>query len=583
MSGEKDSGQTETVGTPRTSTWKGATPPSTVSNGTAVPATRALRPGAVAPISQSVPIGPPAVQAVLAEAPSGPVLTADAPAPDRDLYAAGTRLGGFEILRLMGRGGMGAVYEAVDTQLSRTVALKTLTAGMANREAAVARFKLEAQAAAQLLHPNVVAVHAFGVDRGVAYMAMEYLRGETLAAAIARAPLTVERTADIMLSVCAGVHAAHRAGIVHRDLKPSNIFLAQDWFGERPKVLDFGISKLTGETSELTETGDIVGTSQYLSPEQAAGRRDLDARSDQYSLGVVLYECVTQVTPNAGENLYALIRNIVEGRHRPVRDLRPELVAGFEAIIEKAMAVSPEDRFASVREMGAAFLPLASEPSKRQWSDHYLAAGEVELASRLPSAPWTVAGGLDKTDADPQAVCTVDRPEPRPAEWQLRPTRSAVLEAPAAPVGPSAAVVPQWVPSNESASLNAVTLQQRQTLRRVLFGAGRVGGLAGAALLGGRTIVGQRGAATAVEKETPAPAASSPPVAPAVVPSPGPAAPDAGRASEAAVPAAGMPQDAAAPRARKTERPEPPKRRAADGKTKNKGKLRYTPDGLPIL
>jgi serine/threonine protein kinase len=580
MSGEKDSGEDQPSAKPRTDTWESADPAATTAADKSAPLTRALRPNAGGALPKAVHVGPPAVQAVLAESSSGPVAIASDSSLDRDAHPPGTRLGGFEILRLIGRGGMGAVYEAVDTQLSRTVALKTLTAGMANREAAVARFKLEAQAAAQLLHPNVVAVHAFGVDRGVAYMAMEYLRGETLSAAVARGPLSAERTADIMLSVCAGVHEAHRAGIVHRDLKPGNIFLAQDWFGERPKVLDFGISKLTGDTSDLTGTGDIIGTSQYLSPEQAAGRRDLDARSDQYSLAVVLYECVTKVTPNAGENLYTLIRNIVEGRHRLVRQLRPELPAEFEAVIERAMSLKPDDRFTSMRQMGAALLPFASDPCKRQWSDHYAAERDPEAAPRPAPAREAALSlsRLERTEADPQAVRTLDHAEPPPADWQQRPTRSAVSEPPAAASIPRASAMPEWVLSGESASIGSVTRQQRRTLRRVLVVAGSAVVVALTALIVGRFVVNRHEPAEPKFEAAPAiPTVAEPPsVPPTVAPAPMPS------------PAVPSPPATTAPgpdvAGEKTAAPEAGRPSRSDAKPKSKGKrVRYTPDGLPIL
>jgi len=231
-------------------------------------------------------------------------------APSRPLptsvLPAGTRVGRYEIVRPLGAGGMGTVYEAWDARLHRKVALKVLSSRLQGKRKAAKRFAIEAQAAARILHPNVVGIYDFDMECAIPYMAMELLEGETLSGEIARGPLAVARLADIMLGVCAGVHAAHEAGIVHRDLKPSNIFLCSNWKGrETARVLDFGISKVGGiASSDLTETGDIVGTSQYLSPEQAGGARHLTQASDQYSLGVVMYECATQRTPQQGEPIY---------------------------------------------------------------------------------------------------------------------------------------------------------------------------------------------------------------------------------------------------------------------------------------
>jgi serine/threonine protein kinase len=290
---------------------------------------------------------------------------------------------------------MGTVYEALDARLNRKVALKILSSTLKSKRKAAKRFSIEAQAAARLVHPNVVGIFDFDVDCEIPYMAMEFLQGETLAEAIARGPLAFERLADIMLAVCAGVHAAHQAGIVHRDLKPSNIILCADWKGNpSARVLDFGISKVGGiSISGLTETGDIVGTSQYLSPEQAAGLRFVNQGSDQYSLGVVMYECVTGRTPQRGERIHNLLRNVSEGRHAPPRHLRKDLPPELEAIIERAMAVKVKDRFPSVYELGRALFSFASAEGRRQFDDFYNRAdgasdaGEARAAGAASAPP----------------------------------------------------------------------------------------------------------------------------------------------------------------------------------------------------
>jgi serine/threonine protein kinase len=256
-------------------------------------------------------------------------------------------------------------------------------------------------------------------------MAMEFLQGETLASAIERGPLAFARVADVMLAVCAGVHAAHRAGIVHRDLKPSNIFLCGNWKGHATaRVLDFGISKVGGiSSSGLTQTGDIVGTSQYLSPEQAAGLRHVTERSDQYSLGVVMYECVTQQTPQRGEPIYSLLRNVTEGRHRPPRELRADLPPVLEAIIERAMSVRSMDRFTSVHELGRALFPFASEECQREFDDFYHRA-DAETT-------WPESSGWRRQVSDSAARAAATQPLPRDPvpTWQQRTTHTSARPA----------------------------------------------------------------------------------------------------------------------------------------------------------
>jgi serine/threonine protein kinase len=343
----------------------------------------------------------------------------------RDVLAPGKKVGRYEVIRLVGEGGMGTVYEALDARLNRKVALKILSSELKSKRKAAKRFTIEAQAAARLVHPNVVGIFDFDVDCAIPYMAMEFLQGETLAAAIARGSLALVRVADIMLAVCAGVHAAHQAGIVHRDLKPSNIFLCRDWKGnETARVLDFGISKVGGiSSSGLTQTGDIVGTSQYLSPEQAAGLRHVTEHSDQYALGVVMYECVTRQTPQRGLPIYTLLRNVTEGRHRPPRELRADLPADFEAIIERAMSVRPKDRFPSVHELGRALFPLASVEGRRQFEDFYNRADA--------DAKWPENSGGRHQHAGSDALATATQPLPREAAptWQQHTTHTSANPA----------------------------------------------------------------------------------------------------------------------------------------------------------
>jgi serine/threonine protein kinase len=301
---------------------------------------------------------------------SGPRLIVD----DSGLLA-GMVLGKYQIVQQLGSGGMGSVYEAVHRDINKPVALKTLSARLASEPAAQARFLREAATASRLTHPHVVDVTDFGADGGITFLVMELLRGEDLAGALAREPggLSTERIADIMLAVCAGVFAAHEAGVIHRDLKPPNIFLSHTSLDDSvPKVLDFGISKLLDEnmSTTLTGTGTVLGTTPYLSPEQVSGK-NVDARSDQYSLGVILYECATGRRPHEGETLFAIMRSIADGRfHRP-RELRPDIPPTFEAVIMRAMSQDPARRFESVFTLAQALLPFASQRRQVLWSNYY--------------------------------------------------------------------------------------------------------------------------------------------------------------------------------------------------------------------
>jgi serine/threonine protein kinase len=336
-------------------------------------------------------------------------------APTRKILPAGTKVGHYEVIRLIGEGGMGTVYEALDARLKRKVALKILSSELKSKRKAAKRFTIEAQAAARLEHPNVVGIFDFDVDCAIPYMAMEFLQGDTLAAAIDHGPMAVQPMADVMLGVCAGVHAAHQAGIVHRDLKPSNIFLCSDWQGNRTaRVLDFGISKVGGVSSSgLTQTGDIVGTSQYLSPEQAAGFRYVTEQTDQYSLGVVMYECVTGQTPHRGQPIYTLLRRVAEGVHEPLHVLRPDLPPELEAIIEQAMSVEPRDRFPSVQDLGRALFPFASQDVQRRFDDFY---------HRVDENRWPVSSGWRKSGTTAGTVVLPRKPVPT---WQQRTTHTS--------------------------------------------------------------------------------------------------------------------------------------------------------------
>ena len=297
-------------------------------------------------------------------------------APAADL-APGTVLGKYRVVRRIAGGGMGAVHEAIHTGINKPVALKTMSPMLAADPRSATRFLREAAAASRLDHPHVVDVTDFGTDNGVSYLVMELLRGQDLGGLLSREGeskgLEPSLVADIMLAVCAGVFAAHESGVVHRDLKPQNIFLARTPLGEVvPKVLDFGISKRLDDELEagLTNSGAVMGTTHYLSPEQVGGK-PLDVRSDQYALGVIMYEALTGRRPHEGDSMFAVMQSIGAGRFPLPRLVRPEIPAALEAVILKAMSNLPQDRFESVHELGATLMTFASPKRRIMWSDYY--------------------------------------------------------------------------------------------------------------------------------------------------------------------------------------------------------------------
>jgi len=253
----------------------------------------------------------------------------------------------YRIEDLLGQGGMAQVYRGTDTVLGRTVAIKVLSPQYARDDAFVTRFRREAQAAAKLNHPGVVSVYDTGSDDSVHYIVMEYVAGRTLAEVLSsEGRLSPERSAEVAAQVAGALSFAHAAGLVHRDIKPGNIMLTPS--GE-VKVMDFGIARALSSES-LTQTATVLGTASYLSPEQAQGS-PVDARSDLYSLGVVLYEMLTGQPPFAGDSPVAVAYKHV--REDPVlpTDLVPEVGEDLQAVVMKAMAKNPANRYSSAEEM----------------------------------------------------------------------------------------------------------------------------------------------------------------------------------------------------------------------------------------
>jgi serine/threonine-protein kinase len=281
----------------------------------------------------------------------------------------------YNVDRSVGRGGMAQVYEGTDTVLGRTVAIKVLAPQYARDEAFVERFRREAQAVARLNHPGVVSVYDTGSDDGVHYIVMEYVPGRTLAQVLEQeGRLQPERAAEIARSVAQALSFAHSSGVIHRDVKPGNIMLGSSG---GVKVMDFGIARaLSSQT--LTQTATVLGTASYLSPEQAQGEA-MDARSDIYSLGVVLYEMLTGRPPFSGDTPVAVAYKHVREDPQLPSALAPEVGPDLEAIVMKAMAKNPANRYSSAQEMAEDL-------------DRYLEGEPVMATPLLPGTDTMVMG-----------------------------------------------------------------------------------------------------------------------------------------------------------------------------------------------
>ncbi len=298
----------------------------------------------------------------------------------------GTRLGGYRVVRKIGEGGMGAVWEGVHERLQKRVAIKTLHEQFARDAGQVARFTREGRAASRIRHGHVIDVTDVGMEDGTPYLVMELLEGESVASLIRRVgPLSLEAIAEIALPVMDALEAAHAAGIVHRDLKPENIFLTRSRSGTdaHPMVLDFGISAIEDEV-RMTKTAHFMGTPHYMSPEQAQSARSVDGRSDQFSLGLVLFEMVTGRRALYGNSVLEVVHRVsTEGAIR-LGVVRPDLPAAFSAIIDKMSERDPTARFPTMRAAGTALLPFASPRAQAMWGHAFAPNAAPLYRSSVP-------------------------------------------------------------------------------------------------------------------------------------------------------------------------------------------------------
>ncbi|HJX55193.1 MAG TPA: serine/threonine-protein kinase [Polyangia bacterium] len=274
----------------------------------------------------------------------------------------GQRFGNYRATALLGEGGMGAVYLAEHPSIGRQVAIKVLRSELGHDEQALARFINEARAANSICHPNIIEILDSGItENGISYLVMELLRGESLTSRIRRrGRLPADEAVALVAQTASALGAAHAKGIVHRDLKPDNLFVVPDESkpgSEHIKVLDFGIAKLqTGGpgASVKTRTGALMGTPVYMSPEQCLGTKEVDWRSDIYSLGAILYELLTGRPPFISEGFGALLNMHLNQPPRPPRQIEPTIPPGLELAVLKMLAKKPEDRFQSMAEVQSA-------------------------------------------------------------------------------------------------------------------------------------------------------------------------------------------------------------------------------------
>jgi len=306
----------------------------------------------------------------------------------RGILAPGSEFGVYRVGPCIGEGGMARVYQAEHAGLRRQVALKVLIDGVVGSgEESRDRFLREARIAAAIKHPNVVNIFDVGVHDGTPFLVMELLAGTDLESLLAgKGPLDEGFVVDIMIPIVAGLAAVHDAGVVHRDLKPGNIFLSSGRYEEvEPKLLDFGISKAAGgEQLRHTANGLLMGTPFYMSPEGLRGE-EMTPKSDQYSLGVVMYECVTGDNPFNASNFAEIFQLIGSATYVAPSVTRPQLSKRFERIILRAMSLDPAERFADLRELGRELLLLAGQRTRVTWALSFGDVPRTTLANaRIP-------------------------------------------------------------------------------------------------------------------------------------------------------------------------------------------------------
>jgi eukaryotic-like serine/threonine-protein kinase len=336
--------------------------------------------------------------------------------------------------QLIKRGGMGSVYRGKHVMMDKTVAIKVLRPSLAGDDVVVARFSREAKAASRISHPHAVSVTDFGeAETGVVFLVMEYLDGRTLKDLIrSEGPMTLERTVEIIRQVSGALDAAHQQGVIHRDLKGDNIMLSQSDGGDWAKVLDFGIAKILqpegARDKDITAANSVIGTPQYMSPEQCSQTGPIDARSDVYSLGVIVYEMLAGRVPFTGDSPTVIMMKQVGDEPPSVLDARPDLPASIDNLIKKALAKQPADRFQTAGELSEALTKAAAGAGEAA------SAKVAPVADTVSVAPIDLAGEEmdEETVVRPRDEVTVVRTSAEPQVF----TRQIADQSPAANFNP---------------------------------------------------------------------------------------------------------------------------------------------------
>jgi eukaryotic-like serine/threonine-protein kinase len=367
-------------------------------------------------------------------------MPSDVNEPSRSHMIVGTVVADtYRLEALIGRGGMGDVFSASHLRLpGKQVAIKFLHPDVADPEI-LARFRREAEIASRLGHPNIVTVLDFNsLPDGTPYLVLEYLVGETLDDALASGPFSVERMLVIARQLGSALAAAHRASVVHRDLKPANIFLVpteiDGHVGEIAKILDFGISKIRGSQTVKTQDSALLGTPQYMSPEQATGKHDaVDGRTDIFALGAIFYEMLSGRAAFAGSSIPEVVFKVVYEPAPPLAQLVPNIPPVVLAAIERAMQKKPDDRFASVGDLVTALtgVELATLPGRAGTPIAIGSGGSRPGGSRKVSSPDAMARTLGSGDHAEALMATAHEPSATGAQPQAEPASAAPSAAPA--------------------------------------------------------------------------------------------------------------------------------------------------------
>ncbi len=488
-------------------------------------------------------------------------------------------LGGtYRIVRRIGSGGMGEVYEATHARLAHRYAVKFLHPGVRDHPEALPRFMREAQVTSRLRHPGIVSVVDFNtLPDGVAYLVMEYLDGEPLGKVLARTgPLPLPRVVDITDQLSSALTAAHLEGVVHRDMHPQNVFVMPATGGqaERVKILDFGISKIVSISQKITGMAAVLGTPQYMSPEQAEGKIDqLDAASDQFSLAAIVYEMLTGRPAFSGGTLAAVAYQVVHAAAAPIRDFRPELPGELDQVLSRALAKDQKARFPSVSEFALHFRWTASLPvnqvpqrSRIDAADAPAVEADTEETTAVSALPSGMAEVLRQTSGlSPRVEAPATTAAPGGRTEQLAQNEPTVVSPPVFANNEPTVVSPWSLAADDPSLLSSSPFaehalqagdghRRRTTPFRPLIAVGLVlaVGAALVALRGGSRPTGG-GASAPTSPATTAMATSAPTALP--IPAPVREAPAAPREGTAPVPAPGTAATASVRPAKGSEAP----------------------------